>query len=276
MRNIAVIILSVFILLSVGFYSEYKNNDIQPTPTPTPTSISIPSSTSSPTFNPTPTITPTPQKQPDAIIGPGESAKVPCGDGNGGSRVVFPVAQNGFATNVGRGDQTETTISVIDNNGQPSGGLIEWRLYYWGELSIDGCNATFTAPDSIGTAYSVSATIHAKVVTQTPSQAPTTIGEGGPINAGYVASTKITILSGSSPTCHDPEGVSVSINSVDTTRNVQIVIDTPRFQGRVFNGRNATVRDGEGMYYIQYFVDGALYDETESFVRECRLEVIRR
>lgn len=268
MRNLGWIILGVFLFLSVGIYAQYKN-DVKPTPTPSPSSV--PSFTPSPTLSPTPTITPTPTKQPDAVIAPSGSARVQCGQGNVGTQVTF---QQDVA-NVGLGQKAFITAQVRDTNGQETGGLVEWRLYYRGKLQIDGCNATFIAPDSIGTAYSTSADITARVVHDV-TPAPTSAGEGGPINAGFVATTKVTILSGAPPTCYDPEGVSVSINSVDTTRNVQIVIDTPRVVNRVFNGRVATVRDGPGTYYIEYYVDGGLYDATTSQVGKCRLEVIRR
>ena len=269
MKNLGLIILGIFILFSIGSYARYKNIDVTTTPTPIPP----PSSTPSITFSPTPTIIPAPTKQPDAVIAPSESARVQCGEGNAGTQVTF---QQDVA-NVGLGGNAYITAKVRDKNGQESGGLIEWNLYYRGSLSVDGCNATFIAPDSIGTAYSTSADITARAVpniSHTPF--PTSGGEGGPINAGFVATTKVTILSGAPPTCYDPEGVSVSINSVSTTRNVQIVIDTPRVVGRVFNGRVATVRDGPGTYYIEYYVDGDLYDYTTSQVGKCRLEVIRR
>lgn len=256
MRNLGLIVLIVFFLLSVGFYAAYKNDITKPTPTPTPT----PSST--------------PSQQPDAIIGPGESARVQCGEGNAGTQVTFK--EGGFAGNIGLLGQAGITAKVSDEKGQPAGGFVEWKLYDRGTLQIVGCEATFMAPDSIGTAYSTSATINARVVPNTtPTPDPTPRGEGGPIFAGLVTTTKVTILSGAKPTCFDPAGVAISINSVPTTSIVQIRVDTPRVAGRLFNRRNVTVRDGAGTYEINIFVNGALYGSTSSRVAACQLPPVK-
>ncbi|MBI2430888.1 MAG: hypothetical protein HYV39_02655 [Candidatus Levybacteria bacterium] len=248
--KVLIIILAVFALLSTG-------SIVKPTPTPTPT----------PTPSPTP-------KPPDAVIGPSESARVQCGEGSNGTRVVFE--DGGFAGNIALGDQTTLTAKVLDEKGQLAGGLVEWRLWYHGRLSIDGCNAIFTAPDSIGTAYSTSADISTRVVSDTTlTPAPTLQGEGGPIFAGFVTTIKVGILSRAKPGCFDPAGVAISINSVSTYRNVQIVVDTPRFLGREYNARVATVRDGPGTYNIQIFVDGALYGDATSQVEKCQLPTVK-
>lgn len=214
------------------------------------------------------------EDEPDAIIGPGESATVQCGDGNMGTRTSF--ARGSFSGNIGKGDQVEIPVQVLDSSLQPAGGMVRWSLFYWGSLAIKGCTATYTAPDSIGTAYSVSATINTKIDFEpTPIKVDTSVGEGGPTFVGFVTTTKVTILSGATTTCHNPAGVSISINSVPTTSVVQIRVDTPKFLGRVYNGRNTTVKDGPGDYYIQIFVNNNLYDETTSAVAECQLPNVR-
>lgn len=270
MRNVGWIIVALFIFLSVGFYSRFKNESIKPILSPTPTSIAatgvIPSD-----LQEEETV---PQNQPDAIIVPGESARVQCGEGNTGTRVVFQ--EGGFAGNVGLGEQATITAKVTDEKGQMAGGLVQWRLYNRGTLQIEACRATFVAPDSIGTAYSTSATINASVVPDTtPTSASTPRGEGGPIFAGYAATTKVGILSGTKPACFDPAGVAISINSVPTTSVVQIRVNTPIVAERVYNGRNATVRDGAGTYEIEIFVDGVLYGTTTSRVQECQLPTVK-
>lgn len=259
MRNIGLIILVVFIFLSVGFYAQYKNEIPKPIPTPSPIDVD--------------------KKVPDVApveyieIGPGESARVHCGEGNIGTQVTFK--EGSFAGNIGLGGQADITAKVSDTKGQPAGGLVEWTLFYRGTLHIEGCSATFMAPDSIGTAYSTSANISARVVPNTTPPTPSPAGEGGPRNAGQVASTKVTILSGAKATCFDPAGVAISINSVSTTRNVQIWVDTPRVAGRLYNGRNVTVRDGVGTYVIEIFVDGGLYGNTTSQVSACQLPTVK-
>ena len=272
MQKLILIGLAILIFTSVvGYSSGRKENIVNPTPSPASSPVPSKEPSKIPTTPiPRPTSPITYQE-----IGPDQSVNVRCGEGSGGDRVIFPQGQNGFAANIGRRGQTETKVTVINAKGEPSGGLVNWRLYYWGKLRIDGCKATFIAPDSIGTAYSVSAAINARVVVESPTPAPTSGGEGGPINAGYVATAKITILSGAEPTCYDPAGVAISINSVPTTSNVQIVVDTPRFLGRVHNGRNATVRDGEGTYDIQIFVNNEFYDRTSSTVARCQLPAVK-
>ena len=263
MRNLALIGSAIVILVLSGIvYSRYEAEVIQPTP--------------SPTTIPEPSETPTPSPAPITYqeIGPDESVRVQCGEGRTGTRVVF--ARGSFAGNIGLDGQTEITASVKDTSGEPAGGLVEWKLYYWGKLRIDGCKATFIAPDAIGTAYSVSASINTRVVSETPPPSPSLgTGEGGPIFAGFSSTTKVTILSGTKPTCYDPAGVAISINSVPTTSDVQIRVDTPKFLGRVYNGRNATVRDGAGTYDIQIFVNGALYGKTASNVANCQLPTVK-
>lgn len=271
MRNLGLIILVVFILLSVGFYAGYKNDVIKPTPTPTPAPSSTPSATPTDFSEEeiTPEITPLDE---GVVIGPGKSAEVQCGEGNDGVRTQWKGKGAGYTSLNG---QVELTAELLDANlQQAKGALIKWSLYDWGTLSIEGCNATFTAPDSIGLAYSSSATISTRVVTS-PLPSPGG-GEGGPINVGYSTSTRITIYAGGSkPVCHDPAGVAISINSVTTTSNVQIIVDTPQFLGRVYNGRNFTVRDGPGTYYIQIFVNGAFYGQTNSTVAKCQLPTVK-
>lgn len=211
------------------------------------------------------------------VIGPDESVKVQCGGGNEGKDVVFKgKARGGFAGNVGFGQKVEIVSEVLDKNQNSSGGLVEWTLYRYGSLAIEGCKAVFTAPDSIGTAFSASAEIVARIPWEFDSANQTVVGEGGPRNAGGFAKTKVTILSGNqSSSCFNPAGVAVSINSVPTTSNVQIVVNTPRFLGKLYAGRNATVRDGEGTYEIQIFVNGGFYGATTSTVRECQLPTVR-
>jgi len=269
-RTILVILL---FFLAANFYTYYKNKAINKNLVLTPTPSLF--------FKPSPSLDSSEndlnndvQKTYNAVIVPGESAKVQCGEGKEGNRVIF--TQGSFSGNIGRGDQTEISISVIDANNQSTGALVEWRLYNWGRLEINGCQATFIAPDSIGTAYSVSASINARAVPESSPPSPINMGgEGGPIIVGYVATTKVTILSGAKPTCHNPPGVAISINSVPTTDNVQIIVDTPKFLGREYNARNATVRDGVGNYYIQIFVNGALYGQTNSSVANCQLPTVR-
>lgn len=268
MKKLGLIIFAVFILFSVGSYARYKNVDIKPTPIPTPSSVP------SPTLSPTLTITPTPQKQPDAIITPGESARVQCGTGNAGTRVTFN--EGGFAGNIGLGDQTDITAKVSDDKGQAAGGLVEWKLYYYGKLRVDGCSATFIAPSGIGTARQVSATVTTRVVSNNPTPTSASFGEGGPINAGFVATTKINILSsGGGSSCYNPAGVAISVNSPSTFDNVQIVVDTPKFLGRQYNSRVATVRDGVGTYNIEVYLNGNLYGSTSTYVDTCEMATVK-
>lgn len=265
-----VIVVILLFFLATKLYTYYKDKADRPNPTLIPTPFPSQSSKLSPSPAPTESI----QKVHDAVIVPGESAKVQCGEGRGGNRVVF--TRGSFSGNIGRGDQTEIVASVKDTNNQSTGALVAWTLYNWGKLEIDGCKATFIAPDAIGTAYSVSASINAQVVLEPSGPSPVSVGgEGGPIFRGYVATTKVTILSGAKPACHNPAGVAISINSVPTTDNVRINVDTPKFLGREYNARNATVRDGAGDYYVQIFVNGALYGQTNSSVADCQLPTVK-
>ena len=215
---------------------------------------------------------PSPSPFEGTVIGPGESAEVQCGEGSDGVQTKWQGKVPSYTSLNGEAD---LEVEVADAKGSPANGaLVKWSLYDWGTLSIEGCKATFTAPDSIGLAYSTSATINARAVLPQPS--PTLgAGEGGPIFAGYSTSTRITIYSGGTATCFDPAGVAVSINSVPTTSDVQIVVDTPRVVGRNFFGRIATVRDGEGIYHIQILVDNALYGDTVSQVERCKLSTVK-
>ncbi|OGY24989.1 MAG: hypothetical protein A2134_01170 [Candidatus Woykebacteria bacterium RBG_16_39_9b] len=270
--GLAILILFV---LALSFYVRYKNENLKPddkTTTTTTTDSKDKNSKGDNSKDDLENETP-PENPPDATISPGESAKVQCGKGRSGTRPVFP--RGGFAGNIGRSDQTEIEVSVQTDKGEVVGGLVEWRLYDWGELEIYGCEAIFIAPDSIGTAYSVSATINARIIPETSEPNTSSSGEGGPIFAGFVATTKVTILSGAAPGCYDPAGVAISINSVPTTSNVQIFVDTPRFLGRQYNGRVATVRDGTGDYYVQIYVNGALYGQTNSTVGDCEMATVK-
>lgn len=272
MRKLTLIGLVIILLVLAGrVVSKNQKIDVDPTPIPTyaPEPSEIPYSTPIDVYE-----TPPPPEK-GIVIGPGESAEVQCGEGNDGIRTEWKGKGGGNTTLNG---QIELIAKLLDAKLQPAkGALIKWSLYDWGTLRIDRCKATFTAPDSIGMAYSSSATISTRVVTSPPPSPTSGGGEGGPINAGYSSSARITIYAGgSNPTCFDPEGVSVSINSVSTYRNVQIEIDTPRVIGRLFNGRVATVRDGPGTYYINFYVDGVLYDSTTSQVAKCRLETVKR
>lgn len=267
MRKLGLIIL-VFILLSAVFYARYRNDIIQPIPTPSSTPSATPTNSGGKEI-----VDETPPPDEGIVIGPGESAEVQCGEGNDGVRTQWKGKGGGYTSLNG---QVELMTELLDANLQPAkGALITWRLYDWGSLRINGCNATFTAPDAIGLAYSTSATISARV--ELPRPSPTSGGgEGGPINAGYSTSARITIYKGgATPTCHDPAGVAISINSVPTTSNVQIRVDTPTVVGRVYNRRNATVRDGAGIYEIQIFVNGALYGETALEVKDCQLPPVK-
>lgn len=141
-------------------------------------------------------VTPAPEHH-DAVLSPGDSAKVRCGEGNGGTNVSFHDKGFGttFAGNFNLGDQVDLSLDVKDGSGNPAGALVEWRLSRWGTLAIDGCNAVFTAPDSINTAFQVSAEVFASRVREaTPVQNPGAGGgEGGPVMVSSGAHMSINI-----------------------------------------------------------------------------------
>lgn len=264
MRNILLVGL-VIVIVGMGGYSvsKFKSANESSSPPVTPENSLVPDTSES-------SVIPIEYTE----ISPGGSVRVQCGDGSAGTKVTFN--EGGFAGNIGLGGQTDISATVQDERGQPAGGLVEWRLYDRGLLRIDACQATFIAPDSIGTAYSTSATIQARVVSEaTRPPIPTTAGEGGPVFAGFVATTKVTILSGGKPACYDPAGVAVSINSVPTTDSVRIIVDTPKVKRRSYSKRNITVRDGRGSYKIQIFVNGSLYGSETSAVGACQLVTVK-
>ncbi|MEK7528314.1 MAG: hypothetical protein AAB592_00935 [Patescibacteria group bacterium] len=212
-----------------------------------------------------------------AVIGPGESADVQCGSGSDGVSVQFGENSEPGYTSIG-GSQRNFTVYTANNAGQhASGAKIRWSLSSWkfgGSLSIEGCNATYTPPTSLGTAYSSSADIYMKVA-PVASTTTSTGGEGGPVFAGFLTKKSVLVYGAmKTDTCHDPAGVSASINSVDTTRDVEIDIETPRAFWTYFD-RNATVRDGPGMYYVNIYVDGLLYGSRSSNVGACQIWTVK-
>ena len=257
---------------------QYKTKVSPPVPTVTPT-LNYPTGEWEPTIEVTtevpttviPTFTPTPTPDDSIVIRSGGTARVQCGQGSDGTKVIF----FDHPANVGLGDKVGFSAEVRNVNNELAGGLIEWRLYYRGSLKIKDCTVTFIAPDSIGTAYSTSVDITAKIASAEVSPGPTSGGEGGPRFVVAPTKTSITIIAGGAFTCFDPAGVAVSINSVPTTDAVQIAVDTPRFLDRNFFSRVATVRDGVGTYYIQIFVNGGLYGQTTSQVGECQLSTVK-
>lgn len=123
----------------------------------------------------------------DAVLSPGQSAKVQCGVGSDGRTVTF--TKGNFSGNLNLGDQVTIPISV---NG---GATVEWQLQKYGTLQIDGCTGTFIAPDSIGSAYQVSAQITARVY-QAPTSKPVdnhNSGEGGPLSVSAPPYTTVNI-----------------------------------------------------------------------------------
>lgn len=265
-------IIMFVVLLGNGLISRYKGYNVTPTPIPSvvPSPSEVPN-TVVPTRVPTtiPTEIPITYKE----IGPDESVRVQCGEEANGTRADF---KGSFAGNVGLSQEADIIVRVSDTNGQPAGGLVEWKLYYYGKLRVNGCSATFIAPSGIGTARQVSATITARVVSNNPTPTSASLGEGGPINAGFVATTKINILSsGGGSSCYNPAGVAISVNSPSTFDNVQIVVDTPKFLGRQYNSRVATVRDGVGTYNIEVYLNGNLYGSTSTYVDTCEMATVK-
>lgn len=133
----------------------------------------------------------------DAVLSPGESARVQCGEGRNGTNVSFRDKGfgNTFGGNINLGDQVDISVDVKDSGGNQAGALVQWTLYRWGTLAIDGCNAIFTAPDSIGSAYQVSADIYAKQIREvTPLPTPNGGGgEGGPVMVSSGAHMSVNI-----------------------------------------------------------------------------------
>ena len=216
------------------------------------------------------------------VISPGESAEVQCGKGSDGVNPQLDSSSNLKYTTVGGGKRTMTVYVLDKDFKRANGARLKWTFGDWGfggSLDIDGCSATFTPPNSLGTAYNTNVHIYVKAVLPAPPPSkPVSPGEGGPTFAGYVLEKSILVYdssNGGSTSCYDPAGVAISINSVSTVSSVQIVVDTPRFTGRTYNGRNATVRDGPGTYYIDIYVNGSLYDSTTSQVGQRQLSTVK-
>lgn len=286
-RNLLLIGLGVAVLAlasTVWVASQYETKPLENTPTTSNQTEATKSSSPTKTTTKTDDTKSPPSSKAKAkttAIGPGESAEVQCGDGSDGVNPQLDSSSNLKYTTVGGGQRTMTVYVLDQNFKRANGARLKWTFAKWafgGSLDIEGCSATFTPPSSLGSAYNSGAHIYVKVVLPTASSKPGSPGEGGPIFAGYVLEESILVYnsSGNSTTCFDPAGVAISINSVSTFSDVQIVVDTPRFTGRRYNGRIATVRDGPGTYEIDFFVDGSLYDSTTSQVAECQLSTVKR
>lgn len=217
------------------------------------------------------------------VISQGESAEVQCGVGSDGVKPQLDEIISNLKYTTAGGEKRNMTVYVMDKNfKRANGARLKWTFGDWGfggSLEIDGCSGIFTPPDTLGTAYNSNAHFYVKAVLPAPPPSkPASPGEGGPIFAGYVLEKSILVYdsnNGGSTSCFDPAGVSISINSVSFSSNVQIVVDTPRFTNRTYNRRSATVQDGPGTYYIDIYVNGSLYDSATSQVGECQLATVK-
>ncbi len=281
-RNLVLIGLGVAILAlasTTWVASQYKTTALEKTPTTSKQTRA----TKSPSKGTTKTTVPSKAKTKTTVIGPGESAEVDCGVGTGGTEPRLDSSSNLKFTTIG-GEKRTLNVYLVDKDyKRAAGARLKWTFGDWGfegSLEIDGCSATFTPPTSIGTAYNAGAHFYIKAVLPTPPPSkPVSPGEAGPIFAGYTLEQSILVYdsnNGGSTGCYDPAGVAISINSVSTFSNVQIVVNTPRYTGRSYSSRVATVRDGPGTYEIYFYVNGSLYDSTTSQVGECQLATVKR
>ena len=287
-RSLLLISLGVVTLAfasTVWVASQYETKDLEKTPATSKQTQATKSASprKATTKTTTKTTVPSKAKTKGTVIGPGESAEVQCGKGSDGvNPQLDDIISNLRYTTVG-GEKRNITVYVMDKNfKRANGARLSWTFGDWafeGSLNIDGCSAVFTPPSSLGTAYNSNAHFYIKAVLPTPPPSkPVSPGEGGPIFAGYVLEKTILVYdskNGGSTSCYDPAGVAISINSVSTVSNVQIVVDTPKFTGRTYNRRNATVRDGPGTYNIDIYVNGSLYDSTTSQVGQCQLSTVK-
>ena len=288
-RNLLLISLGVVILAfasTAWVASQYETKNLEKTPTTSKQPVATKSS--SPVELPTQIENneyplSSEAKTTGTVISPGESAEVQCGVGSDGVNPQLDRSNSNVKYTTVGGEKRNLTVYILDKDfKRANGARLSWTFGDWafeGSLNIDGCSAVFTPPSSLGTAYNSNAHFYIKAVLPTPPPSkPVSPGEGGPIFAGYVLEKTILVYdskNGGSTSCYDPAGVAISINSVSTVSNVQIVVDTPKFTGRTYNRRNATVRDGPGTYNIDIYVNGSLYDSTTSQVGQCQLSTVK-
>lgn len=211
-----------------------------------------------------------------AIIGPGESAEVQCGEGNDGVNPQLDEENSNIKYTLAGGELRNMTVYTLDQNfKRANGARLKWTFAEWafgGSLAIEGCSAVFTPPDTIRTAGYLGANIHITVVSpQAAAQETTMGGEGGPRMPGYVFKKSILVYNpaygGSS--CQNPAGVSVSAY-VLSGFNVRIRIAGPRGT-KSFNQRVVTLRDGPGYYRVSFFLNNILRAQRETSVKTCQL-----